>query len=95
MHLGTLCGLNTGKIDNENDFENEDEKNFIFNVNDGQTLVFSDTNDVKYVELVSEKGSFTKVVRSTGGSESRNACPFFAFHNKNWNYSIQVDFRAL
>ena len=88
-HLGMLCGLLTcGRVD-EDDLGNADETHFIINVENGKTLGFVGSGEVKYADVVSGGESFTTMVCLSG---RRDACiepPFLVFTNKNRSYPIR------
>lgn len=88
-HLGALSSLLTRGVVDENDLENADETHFVINVDNGRTLGFCGSSDVKYADVVSGGEGFTMMVRLTGGRDARIANPFLVFTNKDCNYPIK------
>lgn len=72
-HLGALTFLYTRGVVVDNDVENADETHFFINVDNGRTLGFRGSSDVKYTDVVSGREGFTMMVRQTGGRNERSA----------------------
>lgn len=88
-HLGTMSGLFEGHRLDEDDIENADETHFVINVDNGRTLGFCGTSEVKYADVVSGGEGFTMIVRLSGGRDSKVEAPFIVFKNKDRHYPIR------
>lgn len=88
-HLGNISGLFAANKLEENDVENADETHFVINVDNGRTLGFCGSSEVKYADVVSGGDGFTMLVRLSGGRDSRIEYPFIVFRNKDRNYPIR------
>ena len=77
-----------GKVD-EDDSGNADETHFIINVDNGKTLGFVGSGEVKYANVVSGGESFTMMVRLSGGRDACIEPPFLVFTNKKRSYPIR------
>lgn len=80
--------LTMGTVD-ENDISNEDETNFVINVDNGRTLGFYGLEELKYTEFVSEVKGFTMVVRFRGWRDDRIESKFIIFKNMDRDYHIR------
>lgn len=87
--MNTVSVLTTSVRVNDADTENDEQAHFVFDVDNGRTLVFVGTDDVKYTNAVSGCGGFAMVVSISGGLDSRMSPPVLDFKNKDRNYSIR------
>lgn len=88
-HLGKLKRmLSSGEVD-ENNIGNADETHFVVNMDNGRTLGFAGSSDVKYADVVSGGEGMTMLVRLSGGRDARIEPPFMVFMNKGRNYPIR------
>ena len=88
-HLGVLQrGFQSSKFD-ENLMDNLDERHFVINVDNGQTLDFRGDSTVRYAEVVSGGDSMAMVVWIFGERRAMIEAPMLIFTNMNMNYPIR------
>lgn len=87
--IGTMSALLTSGQVSQGDIENAYETHFIINVDNGKTLGFSGSGEVRYADVVSGGEGFPMVFRLSGGEYSLIQPPILVFANKNRNYPIR------
>lgn len=88
-HLGMLRELKTGVSVGRNDSCNVDQTHFIINIDNGITLGFFGTSNLKYIDVVSGGKGFNLLLRLSGGNDETIEALFMIFKNVDRNYTIR------
>lgn len=82
LNLKTFCGLLTSGEADENDVVNVNEAHSLIDVDNDKTLVFTDCNDVTYVETVSDGEGSTMIMRISGKRDAITKPPFIFYEQR-------------
>lgn len=88
FHLGVLKRAFNSKEIDEDIFEKADETNFILNMDNGRTLGFVGSGDVKYADFVSGGEPIKVMVRIMGVNNTLIQVPMLIFQNTARSYPI-------
>lgn len=89
IHRRKLRKMLVKKAVDENNLGNADETHFLINMDNGRTLVYAESHDVKYSGVLSGGDGMTMVLQLSSGRDVRNETPFMVFMKKDRYYPIR------